>query len=453
MRACAPLSSLRVIQSQFMHAARSKRGLNMHTISLRLLIVAAAGAAMFAGQSAAPARAADFGGYGGDCCADLEERIAELEETTARKGNRKVSLQISGWVNEALFFWDDGYESNVYVGTNSQEQSRFKVKGKAKITSDIEAGYTLEIGVNGGKSSDFDQDTTADKAALTLRKSSWYLKSKTYGKVTVGRDGASTYHLVDNVINPVANTRYYADFESAAVGLAKFNTRFANGGGYTGFEWEELMGGFNNETPGQNSRRNLVKYDSPTFAGFAFSASWGEDDFWDTRVTFEGERGPFIVSAAVGYGESSDEAGKFNCNGFSNDCEWWGASVAAKHKPTGLYGWFGYGGNEVDDLAATQEDTSHTYYVQAGIEQRWNALGTTTIFGEYRKDDVGATSKVFGSDLDHYGAGIVQNIDAAAMDVYAIYRRSDGDYQAAMGGPDIELEEFDLLIMGGRIKF
>ncbi len=28
---------------------------------------------------------------GGDCCADLEERIAELEATTARKGNRKVS--------------------------------------------------------------------------------------------------------------------------------------------------------------------------------------------------------------------------------------------------------------------------------------------------------------------------------------------------------------------------
>ena len=37
----------------------------------------------------APARAADLGG---DCCADLEERIAELEATAARKGNRKVSL-------------------------------------------------------------------------------------------------------------------------------------------------------------------------------------------------------------------------------------------------------------------------------------------------------------------------------------------------------------------------
>jgi hypothetical protein len=31
--------------------------------------------------AALPARAADLGG---DCCADLEERIAELEATTAR---------------------------------------------------------------------------------------------------------------------------------------------------------------------------------------------------------------------------------------------------------------------------------------------------------------------------------------------------------------------------------
>lgn len=35
---------------------------------------------------------------GGNCCADLEERIAELEATTARKGNRKVSLTSHGWV-------------------------------------------------------------------------------------------------------------------------------------------------------------------------------------------------------------------------------------------------------------------------------------------------------------------------------------------------------------------
>ena len=55
------------------------------------------------------AYAADLGG---DCCADLEERVAELEATTARKGNRKVSLTISGQVNKLIMHYNDGTTSN-----------------------------------------------------------------------------------------------------------------------------------------------------------------------------------------------------------------------------------------------------------------------------------------------------------------------------------------------------
>ena len=57
-------------------------------------------------------RSASAADLGGNCCADLEERIAELEATTARKGNRKVSLTMSGWVAEQVTYWDDGVESN-----------------------------------------------------------------------------------------------------------------------------------------------------------------------------------------------------------------------------------------------------------------------------------------------------------------------------------------------------
>ena len=69
----------------------------------RLAILAATG--MFVGGLAlTPAQAADLGG---DCCADLEERVADLEATTARKGNRKVSLKIYGQVNRAMMWLDD----------------------------------------------------------------------------------------------------------------------------------------------------------------------------------------------------------------------------------------------------------------------------------------------------------------------------------------------------------
>src|SRR5437868_5847027 len=118
----------------------------------RMALVASFGLAV----SFTPAAAADLGG---DCCADLEERVAELEATTARKGNRKVSLTISGWVNEAVFWWDDKTESNVYQGTNSLEQSRFRFVGEAKIVDGWSAGYTLEIGVSGHPSNQWNQLT------------------------------------------------------------------------------------------------------------------------------------------------------------------------------------------------------------------------------------------------------------------------------------------------------
>ena len=82
--------------------------------SSRIAIAAALGMTLggFA-MSATPAKAADLGG---DCCADLEERVAELEATTVRKGNKKVSVTLSGWVVKLGSWWDDGHETNFYVG-------------------------------------------------------------------------------------------------------------------------------------------------------------------------------------------------------------------------------------------------------------------------------------------------------------------------------------------------
>ena len=74
--------------------------------SSRIAIAAALGLTLggFAFK-ATPAQAADLGG---DCCADLEERVAELEATTVRKGNKKVSVTLSGWVVKSMNYWDDG---------------------------------------------------------------------------------------------------------------------------------------------------------------------------------------------------------------------------------------------------------------------------------------------------------------------------------------------------------
>lgn len=59
------------------------------------------------------AKAADLGG---NCCADLEERVAELEATTVRKGNRKVSLTLTGQIDKEIMYYGDSVRSRTIGG-------------------------------------------------------------------------------------------------------------------------------------------------------------------------------------------------------------------------------------------------------------------------------------------------------------------------------------------------
>src|SRR5262245_6421799 len=94
--------------------------------SSRFAIAAALG--LFVGVDSG--RAADLGG---NCCADLEERVAELEATTVRKGNRKMSLTITGQVDRVILWWDDKYQSHTYYGLdNTNSSTRFSLLGSAK---------------------------------------------------------------------------------------------------------------------------------------------------------------------------------------------------------------------------------------------------------------------------------------------------------------------------------
>jgi predicted porin len=447
------------------------------------------------------AKAADLGG---DCCADLEERVAELEATTARKGNRKVSLTITGWVNEQVLYWNDGTESNVYVGNNDQERSRFKFAGEAKIDKDWSAGYTLELGVRTSKSSSYSQNDDeggASAGLLDIRKSSWFIKSKTYGKITVGRDGSATYHLLDDA--DITNTRYYADAESiTTIGIPGFFLR-VNGGALSSLTWGNLFSPGATQSPGDGERPDIVRYESPDFKGFSFVTAWGEDDVWDAAAIYKGEVGDFKVAARAGYAAYTDETagpGSGHCigiNGAANTtaaggigahCKEYGGSATVMHKPTGLYVYGAYGRKQDDDrfdsgvkpvnLGPNPQigKDDQLWYIQPGIEKKWHPLGTTTIFGTYRRDDNGTTRNTFtgagiaplglnaantyyvsGSKIETWGGGVVQNVEAAAMDLYLIYSHVDGEFTAvntANGlATQINVDNFDLVQAGARIQF
>jgi predicted porin len=400
---------------------------------------ALAAAGLLAGGLATSANAADLGG---NCCADLEERIAELEATTARKGNRKVSLTVSGWVAQNITWWDNGEEDNVYVhDSGTTLGSNVKFTGQATIVPGWTAGYVLHMELMGSDSLTMDQDTPNGPALYNLiaggdtwgntvqtLQSYWFIKSDHWGKVSVGLQSQASDNaaiLVDGSgsLVPANWVAFdYRAFSSGGISLL--------GGASCG-----TMGGAIGDCNGLT--QNAVRYDTPTFAGFSASASWGADDFWDVALRYAGEHHGFKIAAAVAYNEVDDQ--NYNNLG-ALDADYFQAGLYIQHIGTGLWILGNYGDFE-DNNADLEQDT---WYVKAGIRRNWNHLGATVLYGEYEHTDNAYSGD---GEFELWGLGAVQEIDAAAMSLWVKYRDIEAD-----DGPGTD-GEFQLFQFGGLINF
>jgi hypothetical protein len=425
-------------------------------------------AGVIAGGFATNASAADLGG---NCCADLEERIAELEATTARKGNRKVSLTVSGWVGQQVMFWDDGREQNAYVSDlGTTLGSHVKFTGQATIMPGWTAGYVLHLEAIGSDSLTISQDQPRGPAALTGQERSvqtlqsfWFVKSDQLGKVSVGTQSDAA----DNAAILVDGSGSLVPANWVAFDVNSFFIRQRDGtlsGLHWGGAYCQSYGGAWGDCNG--IPRNVVRYDSPTFAGFSGSASWGEDDSWAVTGRYAGEWNSIKVSAVASYSESTDEgfnqAGGVVFNG--NTQQYFQAGLYVEHVPTGLFAMANYGHDDYADdsngvvgfAPGADLGSSQTWYAKAGIRQRWNPLGHTVLYGEYlraRGNGAFSQSELSGLDATHdatrvWGVGIVQEIDAAAMSMWIKYRNLD--YSDNSG---IQYDNFNEVAVGALINF
>ena len=273
-------------------------GLGIHS---RLLI--AAGVILFVGAlSHAPAaRAADLGG---DCCADLEERVAELEATTVRKGNKKVSVTLYGKVNKAVLFWDDGAEKNIYAVDNNYESSRFGLKGSVKIKGDWSAGYRIEAenlsaSSNAVNQLDDDDGTRSggvlgnESRLLLLRHSYMYLDNKELGQVRWGLTPTPIYNITkDTNVTELEDTMHSDDRMNQGFFLRPKGGNTEKD--LSTLKWQDISRCYGSSNAFVcSTRRNGVAYWTPEWSGF--SASWGvfEDDIWGGALRYKNSFSPF----------------------------------------------------------------------------------------------------------------------------------------------------------------
>jgi hypothetical protein len=403
------------------------------------VLVAHIAMTLFPAGTVSPAAAADIGD---NCCADLEERIAELEATTARKGNRKASLTITGQVNKMVLFWDDGAANNSYVVGNKNDQSNLALQGDVAFALGWKAGYDITLRLRDDLSDDVDQDNANGSGEpFQIWQLHWYVESEKFGKFSIGKASRVTDTAPENDLSETSVAGY------AGVQDIGGTFRLRTGGGIlTDLVWGDVYNHFNGDTA------NILRYDSPEIAGVVASVSWGEDDIWDVGLMYEGEGVGLKVAATIAYTEIVDTSGEFADVNQSTLV----GSVAALHEATGLNALVSFGHRQFDESVVDADGAARTprdakfIYTKLGWLAKLNDLGLTAFYGEYGRfkdfvsvqDDVGivanldatgAATRIAGNSAEVWGMGVVQHIVAAEMQVYLGYRLHEVNFDVLDG--------------------
>ena len=442
----------------------------MMNATSRFAIAAAFGLVM----GVSSARAADLGG---NCCADLEERVAELEATTARKGNRKMSLTITGQVHKMILWWDDGLQSKTFYGLENRNSStRFSILGDAKVTADIKVGFEIMMDNQGGTSAQIRQwDPNGKSNGLitpiaapsfagnnddsyfgAARRMVIWVEDAKLGRMTVGHyEMAGAITTID-----LAGISAGASASMSLVNGAFFLRGPA--GQYYAASWANFM-----DPAANQSRHNEVRYDSPAYMGFIYSASIADDGSnWGTMLRYANEFNGLRVAAGIGYEHYGQVTAQANCFGVNTfpppgtisacantgsvpgvngpgfgpanqagpapDVNAWGAGLSFLHVPSGLFVQGHYIHVDYNEFEPTTPGPGNSWWgqdvqgrtpadqwlIQGGVSKNWFGIGNTAIFGEYsRSEGWGAA----GGPLSPTGRSFSNAVFPGATSVFGIH--------------------------------
>ena len=307
-------------------------------------------------------------------------------------------------------------------------------------------------------------------------------------------------------------------------------TGFNNAQGLSGLAWQNIARCYSAaDQYNCSTRRNGVEYSTPDFKGMfeGFNVQWGwfEDDDWGAALRYKnsfslfgGGTGasaddPWLFSANVAYENLRDERLQAGAGGlasgivpipqpdgstvnkltfFQREFNEWAGSIAAKHKPSGLFAMGNFSTSESDDTNVRGFYTGNkapdmtAWDVQAGIQKKFWAPGETAFWGGYGQVNdgwapgsnggnpsnpctpedrnsagsscaaggnlgtpansilkaftfasVGVPTEIVGSEVDRWFLALDQGFETAAMHVYLAYQHFNTDLSLVTRDPSV----------------
>jgi hypothetical protein len=393
----------------------------------RMLLATAAG--LLLGTTlgfAVKAKAADLGG---DCCTDLEERVAALEATSLTHGTRKMTLQISGWVNAGGLYWEDhgvgtdqrdvtfhDRNSGFAVVNTDTAQTRFVLTGENRVSEGFSTGFSIGVRPWGDKLGSISQiDTDPSQDNIDVRDTYVFLDFKRIGKFLIGQQVSA------------ADAAFYQDQGGSSTWISNINPGAWNNsfylrdsyGNLSTVQWGNVLGEMS------DSQAPRLAYYSRDINGFQAAASAG-DNTWALALYYAHKYGTVSVSAGVGYDVSAGAAalgsqavGTGLIDDYNSRLAKLGASASVYESRSGLYGTVGY--SRVSAAIEGRNDATNLYG-KLGWRRNVTTWGETNLFGEA---DRSTQELANGINANMMGVGLTQDIDATNSVLYVGYRHSN----------------------------
>jgi len=275
-------------------------------------------------------------------------------------GQEKIRLAISGQVNRLVNVVDDGTTTNVYHADNDNSSTRIRFIGEGDLSSDISIGTNIEFEIESNSTADINQNNQSSGTAnFKDRKIEAYFTSKRFGKISIGQGDTASNNTAETDLSGTTVVQY------SAIGDLAGGMIFNRGeDDFTGITVNDAFNNFDGL-----SRKDRLRYDSPTFYGFSVAGSAIEDDQFDLAAFFGGGFGNFKLAASGSWarpdGTTDDRAA---------------GSISALHEPTGINLTIAGG---ADWLTKVSNADPAYGYVKGGWQAEFLDLGKTNIALDY----------------------------------------------------------------------
>jgi len=343
-------------------------------------------------------------------------------EKTVTSSQERVKLAISGQVNRAVNLIDDGKNTDLYFVDNDTSNTRVRFVGTAKATDDLTLGSRLEFAVTSNESGDVSQDNEDTGDFFNTRWADLTLTSKRYGKLWLGRGDTASNNTAEVDLSKV-DVLAYSSVADPAGGML-----FRESGGGNSLTTVSVANAFNNRDG--LSRRDRLRYDTPTFWGFHLAGSAVSDQRYDASLWWSGQGYGFQAAAAAAVADPNND---------STDLQYDG-SFSVLHEGTGLNLTMSAGLLDRDD-----EGDPTNFYIKGGWLTRFFSVGQTRFGVDYAR----SLNLPTGRD-DGYSVGVaaVQQFENFGTELYLGYRLYSLDRDVA---PSVE--DMNVGTVGARVKF